>query len=829
MKKRFIYFFSSMLMCVLLLFGSCSKSDEIIDWKTEKIEDVTSDETSVTIKISASEGESAAFYITSEVNSAPPTAVDVYNSYGTKVLELSDGVASCTFQDLKCATQYKVYSVVKYSESRGYSEVMESQIIETLDFTDFITIIPTDDMYSFKFHIKVPEGKMIAWNALTTDNWLTFQMYGNITPSFVSGHEGLVNVITESQTITFDGWYPPLGADYTDVLPVTPGMSLRLIAAEVQEGGLDHYGRKTYNALYDFGGYMFNGGNVDDYWQTEYHEVAFVQVTPPKVVDAPFVVDVLKRTTKTVEYGITPNEKHTLFAVAHIPKSEYESQVEIFGADGFVNALTNVLIPQSRQVKYSAQNLEEGVDYKLLIIGRTNKEGTEGNLQIVDFTPLVQSKPAPEVIVTGIKAPEGYTDSPWHVWFNIKAPNADAEQVVYMCSSRREMIHLINSGLTYSDAINYNGIAITDIEQLAQINSPEGLNMPFTSLADMEIRLAAVAINDEEVMTDIDSNIDKCVADVRSVPQPAAPRVESELFNSLSGTWNAKLYPYDQIYNAETGAFDFVKATEPIIFDVKIGAEPEYPNVLPESVYALYPHMSKEEVDNLYGEFKTSSTKYAGNVRNQNRLVCEGFYSSHFYLNYQSPYDLFISEFYSQAVTTDDLFFDFGPKWYLQIAEDGSVSIPINSAEFPPMTNHGWSPQYEMGISVEQGAFYPEALNMPVEISTDRDTISIQPAYLPGNNGEFTNYFFSIGSLSYGQVTPTVICAEVILTRGAGETTTALTNSSKKFEYKPIAAPFSRAKTFKRNAIRKEIPYQSAEIVESTEITKELLISGARK
>ena len=84
----------------------------------------------------------------------------------------------------------------------------------------------------------------------------------------------------------------------------------------------------------------------------------------------------------------------------------------------------------------------------------------------------------------------------------------------------------------------------------------------------------------------------------------------------------------------------------------------------------------------MYEGFKKQLKLYNERLRGQNRLLCLGLdidrpkyeYSTNYLAGWKTPYDLFIAttEEYN-GYDTESMFFDFGPKWYLEMKSDGSV------------------------------------------------------------------------------------------------------------------------------------------------------------
>ena len=120
----------------------------------------------------------------------------------------------------------------------------------------------------------------------------------------------------------------------------------------------------------------------------------------------------------------------------------------------------------------------------------------------------------------------------------------------------------------------------------------------------------------------------------------------------------------------------------------------------------------------MYEGFKKQLKLYNERLRGQNRLLCLGLdidrpkyeYSTNYLAGWKTPYDLFIAttEEYN-GYDTESMFFDFGPKWYLEMKSDGSVVAPFDVTNLPPLTlwNRG-AEYYFIGISkmaITQGEF----------------------------------------------------------------------------------------------------------------------------
>ncbi len=103
--------------------------------------------------------------------------------------------------------------------------------------------------------------------------------------------------------------------------------------------------------------------------------------------------------------------------------------------------------------------------------------------------------------------------------------------------------------------------------------------------------------------------------------------------------------------------------------------------------------------------------------RSRNRLVCFGFGSLHYY----SPEEM-MEDYYYQA-HPDEVRTDYGPKWFLQIAENDVVTVPASDSG-PKLFQIGSTATYLLPTygdeQRQEGVF-------PVVVSADCNTITVRP------------------------------------------------------------------------------------------------------
>ncbi|MEG1644585.1 MAG: hypothetical protein RR279_01945 [Alistipes sp.] len=785
MKQVFSFLALFCLLCSGAVFTGCSDDPTnpepvpVPDKPTAKLELVSAATNSAELKLTTTLVQEFA-YLTIENGATAPEAAVIFGT-GT-VATAIDGENAIKIKGLEAEKDYTTYVATK--STNVFGEVL-SQEFHTAKYTQFITLIDAD-FFSVTFHIEVPEGKIISYGVSDRDTYLGMkEQFRYLDADFISGNPKVVNLLTESTTVVFDGWNEEdneTGA-ITKRAPL-PGQALYLIAGEVQLGKDEWTGEPRYIALFDYAKYWGGSGGgdplmarrpnqepptvtEDECWLTEYHAAVPVNCKAPDRMDAHVKIEVAKHTTRSIAFNLTPDAAMLGYGWMAVPVAAYETIVARLGSEaGALNWISTAGIPfETGPVMATVDNLALGTTYRLIILGVGNEERTLQSVDFYDFTAAEATKPAPKVVVKGIKAPEGETESSRKVWFNVKAPNMDLVRAKYLCNSPAEWTKEMNSaGATYKGMIETYGIELSSAD-VAAVNSPAGFNINFSSWEDSETRLVIVGYNDEETGSDPDADADGR-ADMRTIPDPAAPRVESALFTELLGDWTLATHRYVQSWDQETGATIWTLEAEPFKTKVTIAAEPEYSTTCPENAYALYPDKTRAEVDALYADFVKSAVKYAGKVRGQNRLVCLGFHVGNQYSTpYKSPTELFCDPTYS-AYDSDEIFFDYGPKWYIQIAADGTLSVPVDLSMMTPVSNWYYDQLYLVGANHNEDpakqSYLADLKKFDMTLSENHKEMS----FVPAKNTENDTFYPSLASFSTMGASVTVKCHDITLTKG---------------------------------------------------------------
>lgn len=432
--------------------------------------------------------------------------------------------------------------------------------------------------------------------------------------------------------------------------------------------------------------------------------------------------------------------------------------------------------------------LNGGETYYVMATLLGDEAGLTQSFLSEEFTTLPRTKPAPVINVT----PLDNTGYPFNVGFNIKAGEdldgniQKIEGAYWACEYAREWQKYLNYGYSYSDLIQTSAQVFSEAD-LAKINSPEGLNVWFDSLDGETTRFGVYGFNDEYAFNIIDKDNTAGWADAETEYYEADKTpVSSAYFTDLLGDWTATATMTVK-YEKEDGSIGSMVRKQQSKVNISDKA-PELSETLDPSVYTLYAGQSKESVDGMYDELKTLTDKFNEyRLDRNNRLLCTGFFDfdpmrSEQYptgrLDFRSPYDLFVATDYT-SVDIPQLIYDFGPKWFLEVLEDGSVIVPFSAVYQPPLTAWPGYPFYLGGVNAgaeNPVAFYEateDVKGFPVEVSADGNTVTIKPividaslasAYLPAG----TYYMNAIGiqpMTSEMELVGTVQ-TEIVLTRG---------------------------------------------------------------
>ncbi len=570
---------------------------------------------------------------------------------------------------------------------------------------------------------------------------------------------------------------------------------------------------------------------MDDYWTGAFQRKIFHNEMPG-VMDANVDFEIMALTPVEAILHFTPQDGVYQYCVGIFDSATYNEFLKLLTIDGVVHeeylqwAVTSYFsasvfptfgLQGEQYVAISdlfyMQNLPAEDTFHVLITAMSDEYGTNQSFYQTTFQLKPKVLPAPKVIVTA--DPENST--PFHAAFNIRCEDYETVPVTsgyYAANYVRNWKLALNAGSTYSSLVLSNSaygsfhdyelygyeyktfdkeIGDSVLVKVPGINSPEGLTIKIPSIDGETTRCAVLGYNEELTPNDLDSYefIEDCpaVADLTTPYAPYKPAVSTKHYMDLTGDWTISATL--QNGSDEKDTFEYSS-------DVTISADLfDYPSTLAQEVYDIYQKNGKDKdvVDGLYNEFKEMAETFTTErLVNQNRLLCTGWLDKAQYdrLATRTPYDLFIAEDYS-SLDVSSIYNDFGPKWYIETVEneDGTVSykVPFDDYLLPPTLN--WSvPFYlsameidnyytimhaELNEDMDVYQAYNNMLSFPVEVSEDRNTITILPFVYDGS----TYYPNLIGiDPTYGTLMDYPVISKVVLTRNNGSSSAPKAYSS---------------------------------------------------
>ena len=354
-----------------------------------------------------------------------------------------------------------------------------------------------------------------------------------------------------------------------------------------------------------------------------------------------------------------------------------------------------------------------------------------------------------------------YTDGdyelsdPFVATFNVKYTNAaEAGKLRSCCWAADYKREWDKAKSPYASIVGTN-YKFTD-EELEKISSPEGYNVTFSTLEGQVMRMVVYGNNEENEFNIIDETAEAegrdcpAIADYRSPYMTAKAPVNTDYFETLVGEWeiSAKIINVDADGKEKTVNYKSLDNVE-----ISYGA-PEYPEDLFEKVKPIYSKLgiSEEDTRDYCDEFISLSKEFTENrCENQNRLLCTGFIDYDRYhelstplqgrLDKFTPYALFTSTSYS-SVDVSQIFYDFGPKWFIEVDADGSAYVPFDANKLLPMHAWGGYVNYIAACTDKESGYLAtltprdEVKGFPVTVSADRNEITIGSVKMTDVNGE---------------------------------------------------------------------------------------------
>lgn len=752
-------------------------------------------------------------------------------------------------KDLKENTQYYLYMVAKL-DAQNYSDIitLSFKTVE-YDLKELITVV--DQSYDgYKVRLTVPEATKQRGNAIRyaqCDLMMYNYMQSNDYTNLLYNGGAYTRYVTDDETIVYSedtNWYQT-GQDSdgdgeidweTNYNPISPGEPIVYVAGEFSwmNGDEDALLDDNGNEIYGFpGGWdpgyfrplidpaFFTGGAsankqssigiitdyeitrpMDPYWTGAFQRKHFF-VKQPQPFDGKVDVQLVEASPIDLVMDFYPGEGVKQYAVGVFDDAMYDQILELcngreeymqwaitsyFAAYTFGTRVASDPVRMALTTFYYQDAIGEDTDYHVLVTAMGDNAATIQNFQHYTFKTTKKTKDAPVVMVTPLEDEA----TPYVAKFNVKCTTAaegnPVEQCYYAANYKRDWLLEVNGGATYFSIVAGNkAYSYFTEEEIAKINSPEGLELTIASIDGETTRVAVLGYNDEYTPNDlvgfssiqIEDGECPAIADCATPWLKQKEYVNENAYMDLVGDWTAKA----TLERASDGK-SFIHTSK-----ISLAADIlDFPKELPDSVYNIYKETSKydeQKVDALWAEFKElAETVTDRRLVYQNRLIAKGWVNLDSYnrLDYYSPYDLFVDKTY-KSVDVSSIFYDFGPKWYIEAVKDenGNISLvaPFDSNFLPPASN--WSiPFYMAGMELEN--YYTVTYGdgwtpaFPVEVSADRNTITIKP--LVYNGIEFFPNMIGIDYSMNQTILENPVVSEIVLTRGWTEPTATRAMSS---------------------------------------------------
>lgn len=710
-------------------------------------------------------------------------------------------------------TIYYLYAVAKL-DVKNYSSVISVEFATPkYEFTDFITVV--DTYYDgYKVHITVPEETKSRGHAIRASSMplalynlnvynegqaaFDLKMIGSMGDPY-SGHifNDTTIVCGSTMNVEFDANGKPVidEDDITDQAgePIAPGEPTIFYAGECRYGTKEEFSQVMgyYQPERDSWSVPYFDRSTWS-WLGAFEKKEFF-ARQPVLCDCTVNVEIPEDeiTVNDAMIYFDADEDVTRYFYMVLDDATYNQILAIYlngNEDWLQWFLTSYIAfyewgihPETTDMSVNAtagfvEPLVGGKQYHVLVTVMGDEIGATQNFIHKTFTTKEKTKLPPVIEVKAVN-----TNDPYNASFNIKAPNKDLVGSYWACNYAREFEVMFNAKYAYPDILKGNYTFTS--EELAYINSDEGYTVSFPTLDGEVTRFAAYGCNDEYTFNNIDPEVQGVGwADYTAPMAGKKTPVESPLFAALEGEWTATA-----TLNAKEVLEDGTEVSHNVKHSSKItisNSAPYVPEQMEDFIYDLYADNSKEDVDGMYDELHFLAERFTEyRLEGQNRMLCTGFVDFDYYKNpgrmeFRSPYDLFVAKDYV-CLDVPQTMYDFGPKWYLEVLEDGSVIVPFNSTYLPPMHNwpmyakYTWEAYtyYVGGVGAGVGVYdatenYP---GFPVEVSEDMNTLTIKPIVLTGGSEQQKLYMNALGINPQDPTTVELIAtviSDIVLTRG---------------------------------------------------------------
>lgn len=715
--------YSFLFLTAMALLWGCSDDDkpkegggETPDEPSVEISSLQGDEgsavyaTSATLNLKANGVESYAYQLVEGEKTDSPVGEVIYavatEEGGSGIKDLKDGDNNITIYGLEGNKTYTIFFAFKVDKDY----ILKQQVITTPAYTRIITPISITKN-SIKFHVELDENTYYKYGVTNLFDYTAMkENFGGTDVDFIK----YGTILKGAQTIE-------VKSD-PDGLFIYPGMASVVLLGECNADGELLY---TFDNG-DMGGELLSTsplGNIGEYteeytergtYEGKYARLKF-WTEAPEIVENTMSLEILRKTETSIKLAVTPGEGVVSYGVGIVEGEEYEWILNTVTEKG-INSLIfyNFTEGFTNPEEISYDRLTTGSKYKIYIIANYNENDYNRQSVLVHDVEMTKSTlPEVQLDVNLVQS-----NDPYSVTFNVKAPNKDCYGIRFLMNYTEDW-----KSAYYDDEtmLSRYGVDVKDEAFIKGVNSNEGYDIHFDSWENTESRMILVAYNEEEGKSQI-YEVTGTSAEEIGTP------MTSDLFEKLSGTWTAA-YSYKR--SGADNSLEF-----PITFTQEADEGPANVNAMNKTDYdnlleywkktGLDEATAKARIEETFEDYKISAQKYAQKYKNMNRLVGNGFKPLS---EYNSTWDLFCNLKYS-AATSDDLFYDYGPKIFFQVFKNettGKDEVVLATYEYaiPPMLAFGDYEYYMLGYNTAPGSQAYKNVNFPVTLSEDGNEMVI--------------------------------------------------------------------------------------------------------
>ncbi len=686
---------------------------------------------------------------------------------GEGIIDAVEGKNVVTVKGLEGNKDYTVRFAFWMGEN---TYEVEDVNITTPGYNKILTILDvTTD--GFRVHVELPDTMYWRWGYMESSLYAEMEGFGATDMDRLEYNGGVYE--KGSKTIEVKNgevWYYVEDYVYdeetwevigTEKMPeyhaIYPGYSYVFMLAECDQDGVLHYDVDWGDDWGDdwgmLGSELPNIQEETEVWSHEnitfegkYARAKF-DIAAPALIESKLTVEQVLKTARRAKYNIIPSEETYQYAVTIFTKEQYEMLLGWVGPNALKWVALNyaAAMGADEPMEIEVGPLDPETSYMMLVYGSYSDDSMIMSYEEYEVNYEASTK---EPVVLDVKAATseemkalGY-DPAYMVGFKVTCPAGNCAGVRYVMNYTSEWDYMAEY-YTPEQLLEVYGndvMADADAECVNGINSSEGYIMAFATTEATASTMAIAGYNVDEAMGEI------IVAEATSAVEMGTP-FESELFDVLQGDWTAQ-YTYQNM-NGETLSNPFK-----VSIGLGVDANPVLETADEQAMIQYFMEANgyteeeaKQYVADNYADYKAKAEVFNAKHRSLNRMIINGFEPLH---EYKSAWDLAIDLTYS-AADTEDLFYDYGPKMFLQLYEDGTASLNASIDKFPPMS--GWytfpgeysaKDHFLTGFAVGAESFAPIA-DFPVEISEDKQTITVKSM-----NVEGTEYYPSVAYPSYG-------------------------------------------------------------------------------